>query len=84
VRKGHQIYCRFCQGRDGHLHWSSTRRGPCTALCAAFAPLQPRTDSEVILPAAMVGGNTGLVLCQVQRPMIGPMTPGIDLAKRIE
>jgi hypothetical protein len=32
----------------------------------------------------MVGGNTGLVLCQVQRPMIGPMTPGIDLAKRIE
>jgi hypothetical protein len=32
---------------------------------AAFAPLQPRTDSEVILPAAMAGGNTGLVLCQV-------------------
>jgi hypothetical protein len=32
---------------------------------AAFAPLQPRTDSEVILPAAMAGGDTGLVLCQV-------------------
>ena len=30
-----------------------------------FAPLQSRTDSEVILPAAMAGGNTGLVLCQV-------------------
>ena len=26
---------------------------------------QPRTDSEVIVPAAMAGGNTGLVLCQV-------------------
>jgi hypothetical protein len=30
-----------------------------------FAPLQSRTDSAVILPAAMAGCNTGLVLCQV-------------------
>ena len=30
-----------------------------------LAPLQSRTDSEVISPAAMAGGNTGLVLCQV-------------------
>ena len=29
------------------------------------APLQSRTDSEVISPTAMAGGNTGLVLCQV-------------------
>jgi hypothetical protein len=27
--------------------------------------LQSHTDSEVISPAAMAGGNTGLVLCQV-------------------
>jgi hypothetical protein len=31
----------------------------------SFAPLQSRTDSEVILPTAMAGGNSGLVLCQV-------------------
>ena len=30
-----------------------------------LAPLQSRTDSEVISPTAMAGGNTGLVLCQV-------------------
>ena len=29
------------------------------------APLQSRTDSEVISPTAMAGGNTGLVLCPV-------------------
>ena len=29
------------------------------------APGVSRTDSAVILPAAMAGGNTGLVLCQV-------------------
>ena len=29
------------------------------------APLRSRTDSEVISPAAMAGGKTGLVLCQV-------------------
>jgi hypothetical protein len=32
---------------------------------SGLAPLQSRTDSEVISPAAMAGGNTGLVLCQV-------------------
>jgi len=30
-----------------------------------LAPLQSRTDSEVISPTAMASGNTGLVLCQV-------------------
>lgn len=30
-----------------------------------LAPLQSRTDSAVIFPAAMAGGKTGLVLCQV-------------------
>ena len=28
-------------------------------------PLQSRSDSEVISPTAMAGGNAGLVLCQV-------------------
>jgi hypothetical protein len=32
---------------------------------ACIGRLQSCTDSEVILPAAMAGGKTGLVLCQV-------------------
>ena len=36
-------------------------RGP----ARGFAPLQSRSDSEVISPTDMAGGNTGLVLCQV-------------------
>ena len=40
--------------------------GRCAKTAARdLAPLQSRTDSEVISPTAMAGGNTGLVLCQV-------------------
>jgi len=39
--------------------------GALTASLGGLAPLQSRTDSEVISPTAMAGGNTGLVLCQV-------------------
>jgi hypothetical protein len=46
------------------LGWAARRPGAKTA-ARGFAPLQSRTDSEVILPTAMAGGNTGLVLCQV-------------------
>src|SRR5262249_55004249 len=43
------------------------RQCPCCAFCEepGLTRIQPCTDSEVILPAAMAGGNTGLVLCQV-------------------
>ena len=37
----------------------------CEDCGCGLAPLQSRTDSEVISPTAMAGGNTGLVLCQV-------------------
>jgi hypothetical protein len=40
-------------------------RAGCEDCGACIAPLQSCADSEVILPAAMAGGNTGLVLCQV-------------------
>jgi len=33
--------------------------------CRSLAPLQSLTDSQVISPTAMAGGNAGLVLCQV-------------------
>ena len=42
----------------------SSHRGAKTA-ARDLAPLQSRTDSEVISPTAIAGGNTGLVLCQV-------------------
>src|SRR5262249_5012917 len=48
--------------RDGQV-WGP---GPGAKDCGrSLAPLQSRTDSEVISPTAMAGGNTGLVLCQV-------------------
>ena len=40
-------------------------RAGCEDCAAGPAPPQSRSDSEVISPAAMAGGNTGLVLCQV-------------------
>jgi len=43
----------------------AARRPGAKTAARGFAPLQSRTDSEVILPTAMAGGNTGLVLCQV-------------------
>src|SRR5262249_15261726 len=51
--------------------WESAARakfGPragCKDCGRGLALLQSRTDSEVISPTAMAGGNTGLVLCQV-------------------
>jgi hypothetical protein len=43
----------------------TAQRFPLWVACAHVAPLQSRTDSEVSTPAAMAGGSTGLVLCQV-------------------
>ena len=38
---------------------------PNSANARGLAPLQSSTDSLVISPTAMAGGNTGFVLCQV-------------------
>jgi hypothetical protein len=54
------------------------------ASASGLAPLQPRIDSEVISPIAMAGRNAGIGVVPGRRPIFGQMTPGIELAERIE